>query len=127
MSERPRVPAPRASRPAVGVRARTAARPPADLTAARTIAIAETHAGSAAAIMTALPDPATLDPRTLVALLPASAGEKSFGRSLLAAFGRTKKIDLAKRCSALVLRGYVDVGAADDIAWGYAPGSDRPG
>lgn len=122
MSDRPRVPPPRASRPAVGVRARTAARAPEGLAAARSVGIAEAAAGSVAAIADALPDPDGLEPGTLVRVPAEVVGEKSLARSVLAAFGRKKTVDLAKRCSALVVRGYVDVGAADDVAWGYAKG-----
>jgi hypothetical protein len=74
-------------------------------------------------VLVALPDPDTLAPSTLV-VLPAEA--RSFARSLLSLLGRKAGAARAARCSALVARGYVDVGAActdagEDLAWGYVP------
>lgn len=134
MSERKSgIPVPRASRPGTGrgeaaLRARTAARvPPAEQRAgATTIALRDDDASSVAAIMSKLPDPASLPPGALVivpgAIAPAG---RSLARSVLAVFGRTKTVSRARRCSALVARGYVGVGAAEDerhadLAWGYA-------
>lgn len=131
------VPAPRASRPAVGVRAVTAARVPgaAARAAAKTVMLGEAEATSVAAVIAALPDPASLAPGTLL-VVPAellaarSDGPLALGRSLarsvLSALGRAKTVTRARRCSALVARGYVGVGAAEDerradLAWGYAP------
>jgi len=66
--------------------------------------------------------PAELDAGTIVVIPADLAGGKSLGRSLLAVFGRAKTVARTRRCSALVARGYVDVGAADgpdgDFAWG---------
>ena len=121
------IPTPKASRPAVGVRARTAATPlnPAVLAAARVVEIREADAGSLAPLIAALPDPAELDPGTLVVIPAELAGGKTLGRSLLAVFGRAKAVARTRRCTALVARGYVDVGAADgpegDFAWGRVP------
>jgi hypothetical protein len=74
-------------------------------------------------VLSALPDPDTLAPSTLV-VLPAET--PSFTRSLMAMLGRTAAASRPARCSALVARGYVDVGAAstddgEDLAWGYVP------
>jgi hypothetical protein len=95
--------------------------------AARTVTVEEAAAGSIAAIAESLPDPTTLPPRTLVIVSADVRGARSLARSLLAVFGRTKKVARASRCTALVIRGYVDVGAAEDeggdLAWGYAPGA----
>jgi hypothetical protein len=121
------IPAPKASRPAVGVRARTAATPlnPAVLQAARMVEIREADAGSLAGVIAALPDPAELEAGTLVVIPAELAGGKTLGRSLLAVFGRAKTVARTRRCTALVARGYVDVGAADgpegDFAWGRVP------
>jgi hypothetical protein len=46
-------------------------------------------------------------------------------------FGRGKTVSRVERCSALVARGYVDVGAAEDelgadLAWGRAPARSEP-
>lgn len=141
MSERKSsVPAPRPSRPATArndgsIRSRIAARAPsaAQRAAATTIALRDEDATSVAAIIAKLPDPASLAPGALV-VLPgeiASAG-RSLARSVLAVFGRAKTVTRARRCSALVARGYVDVGAAEDdgtradLAWGYAPTPSAP-
>jgi hypothetical protein len=121
------IPTPKASRPAVGIRARTAATPinPAVLGAARIVEIREADAGSLPGVMAALPDPDELDPGTLVVIPAELAGGKTLGRSLLAVFGRAKTVARTRRCTALVARGYVDVGAADgpdgDFAWGRVP------
>ena len=134
MSERKSsVPAPRASRPAArsegSIRARIAARAPSaeQRASATTIALRDDDAASVAAIMAKLPDPASLSPGALV-VVPAEIAStgRSLARSVLAVFGRTKTATRARRCSALVARGYVDVGAAEDdtradLAWGYAP------
>jgi hypothetical protein len=93
-----------------------------------TVSLAAEHAASLAAARDALPDPATLEPGSLVVVLPALAGEKSLASSVLSAFGRKKIAPRAVRCSALVARGYVRVGAGvdpttkEDLAWGYAAG-----
>lgn len=124
------IPHAKASRPAVGVRARSAATPldPAVLKAARIVSIAESDAGSIAAMMAALPDPADLDEGTLVVVPGEPAGGRTLGRSLLAVFGRAKPIARTRRSTALVARGYVDVGAAEsddgDLVWGRVPARD---
>jgi hypothetical protein len=80
--------------------------------------------------MQRLPDPAELPFGTLV-LVPGEVSKaRSLARSVLAVFGRTKTVARSLRCSALVARGYVCVGAADDethadLAWGYAPKHHR--
>ena len=121
------IPQPKASRPAVGIRAKSASTPlsPAAFETARVIEISESDAGSLATVIAALPDPAALDPGTLVVIPARMAGAKSLGRSLLAVFGRAKTVARTRRCTALVARGYIDVGAAEgddgDLAWGRAP------
>lgn len=128
--------APRAGRPADGVRGRTAARAPSAAARARatTVLLGEAEASSVASIMAVLPDPATLTTGALVIVTseiapvrpagPLALG-RSLARSVLSIFGRARKVTRAQRCSALVARGYVDVGAAEDahadLTWGYAP------
>jgi hypothetical protein len=56
-----------------------------------------------------VPEAASLPSGTWVIVLP----EPARGRGLLAAFGR-KPIARATRCGALLLRGYVDIGAEVD-------------
>ena len=118
------IPASRVSRPAVGLRSRTAAVLPADRATARIIALTEADAASVTTVMAALPDPATLTPGALV-VVPAALAGKSLARSVLSMLGRPKRVATSRRCSALVARGYIQVGAAedgdDDLAWGYAP------
>jgi hypothetical protein len=118
----------RASRPAVGSRGRTSAivLTSEALARARTVALGEEDGASVASIMRALPDPAELPPGALVVVPAALARAPSLARSVLAVFGRAKTVSRARRCSALVARGYVHVGAAEDdkhvdVAWGYAP------
>ncbi|MBX3230233.1 MAG: hypothetical protein KIT84_24625 [Labilithrix sp.] len=125
-----RIPAPKASRPAVGVRARTAATPlsAADIDSARLVVLSEADASSLESAVAALPDPDELDPGSLV-VIPAQVEEpKSLARSVLAVFGRAKTVARTRRCTALVARGYVEVGAAvsddGDLAWGRAPSTE---
>jgi hypothetical protein len=52
-----------------------------------------------------------------------------FARTVLAILGRARTVPRAVRCSALVARGYVRVGAAEDdrrvdLAWGYVTERD---
>jgi hypothetical protein len=128
VSDRPNA-HPRASRPAVGVRARTAAAlPDADARGrATTVRLTEADAASLTATITALPDPTTLPAGTLVIVPGEVAGGRSLARSVLAVFGRLKVVPRTRRCTALVARGYLDVGAAEDamahadLAWGSVP------
>jgi hypothetical protein len=130
MSDRPNA-HPRASRPAVGVRARTAAALPEPHArdGATTVRLTEADAASLAATIAALPEPATLPAGTLVLVPGEVAGGRSLARSVLAVFGRLKVVPRTRRCTALVARGYLDVGAAEDatthadLAWGRSPGS----
>lgn len=132
------IPAPRASRPTPArddgpLRARITARPPSaeQRAGATKVVLRDDDAASVAAVMAKLPDPASLPPGTLV-IVPgeiAKAG-RSLARSVLAVFGHTKSVPRARRCSALVARGFVDVGAAEDetrtdIAWGYAAPGEK--
>lgn len=131
---KPKTPAPTPSRPSAttlrhGRRTAGVAPTEEQRKSARVVAIAEGDAGSAASIARALPDPSSLDPGTLVIVPREIAGAQSFARSVLAVFGRAKTIERALRCTALVSRGYVDVGAADeedrrsDLAFGFSPSS----
>jgi hypothetical protein len=76
--------------------------------------------------MALLPDPSELPPASLVVVTGELGGRRSLARSVLAVFGRDKPVSRALRCSALVARGYVGIGAAQDeaggdLAWGYTP------
>jgi hypothetical protein len=96
---------------------------------ARTVAL-DPEVASVAAVVRALPDPDELEGGTLVILPAEAGGRRSLARTVLAAFGRTRTISRALRCTALVARGYVDVGAGvdpdtrADLAWGYVPVAD---
>jgi hypothetical protein len=75
-----------------------------------------------------LPDPSALDPGTLVIVRDeARTTERSLMRSVLGALGRKEKVPRSARCTALVARGYIRVGAGTDpdtdadLCWGYAP------
>lgn len=75
-----------------------------------------------------LPAPDELARGALVVLLAEASGNETIKGRLLAAFGRTRRLSRALRCSALLARGYVDVGAGTDpasggdLVWGRAPG-----
>jgi hypothetical protein len=70
-----------------------------------------------------LPRASSLAPGTLVVILGTAANERPFWRL----FARGAEVSRAARCSALVARGYVDVGAGldeatgADLAWGASP------
>lgn len=107
----------------------TAARAPSasERASATRVVLNDEQAGSVVAVMSALPEPTTLAPGGLV-LVPAEVvpRTKSLARSVLSAFVKPKAASRAHRCSALVARGYIAVGAAHDeqgadLAWGYAP------
>ncbi len=130
MTDRPsrrslEIPQPRASRPArTPHRPRPVARlPSAEARAAATTITLESEALDVAAVMARLPAPADLPAGTLVVVPAKVEAPRSLARSVLAMLGRAKTVSRALRCSALVARGYVDVGAAEDdahvdLAWG---------
>lgn len=95
---------------------------------ARVVALAPEEIADVASAARALPDPSDLPEGTLVMVDGRLREARSIARSVLAALGRTKSASRAIRCSALVARGYVRVGAATDPdertdwAWGYATG-----
>lgn len=80
----------------------------------------------------ALPEPSALDPGTLVIVNDETQGGRSLVKSVLGALGRKQTVSRAARCTALVARGYIRVGAGTDpdtdadLAWGYAPASTEP-
>lgn len=75
----------------------------------------------------ALPEPASLPAGALVIVPAELGGERGLVDSVLAIFGRAPAASRAVRCSALVARGFVNVGATidpvthEDLAWGFAP------
>jgi len=92
----------------------------------REIVLGAADAKDVAAIARALPDPATLEPGTRISVLGSPKEAPSLTTRLFAALGRAKApgVPCAWRCTALVARGYVKVGAADGRAWGFAPDDD---
>jgi len=102
--------------------------PPAKLRAdAKVVVLAPNEIADIASAARALPDPRELPEGRLVLVGPTVREPRSIAKSVLAAFGRAKTIPRWLRCSALVARGYVRVGASvdpdtkEDLAWGYAP------
>jgi hypothetical protein len=95
--------------------------------AAREVALSAKEAADVASVARALPDPTTLDPGTKVIVLGALKEAPSLASRLLSAFGRAKTdVPRVLRCTALVARGYVRVGAAEDangrdLAFGHVP------
>jgi hypothetical protein len=79
------------------------------------------------AVAQQIPGADALPGGTPVLVLGAAARPGSFWRRILG--GRRIPVARATRCTALIARGYVDVGAGDadgvDVAWGWVPGFDR--
>ncbi len=77
-----------------------------------------------ASVARALPDPTTLGRGALVVVLPDVASARSLAGRLFAALGRAPGVPRVLRCTALLARGYVDVGGGVDpetgvdLAWG---------
>jgi hypothetical protein len=74
-----------------------------------------------AGVAAQLPEASDLAPGTPVLVLGRATPLRAFWRL----FARDVPIPRAPRCTALLVRGYVDIGAGvingDDLAWGYAP------
>jgi hypothetical protein len=85
----------------------------------------ESDLSSAEAVAAQLPDAASLPARTLVVLLGNAGGAGGVWRRIL--FMKDAKIPRAPRASALLMRGYVEIGAAKDAAsshdlvWAWSP------
>ncbi len=84
-------------------------------------------AKDAASVARAIPDADELAEGTMVVVLPVVVDGASLARRVLAALGRGKTIPRVDRCSALLARGYVRIGACVDagtkldLAFGFAP------
>jgi hypothetical protein len=74
-----------------------------------------------AGVVAQLPAASDLPPGTPVLVLGRAAAHRAFWRL----FARDVAVPRAARCTALLVRGYVDLGAGDvngdDLAWCYAP------
>lgn len=98
-----------------------------DDAAAYAVALGAEAAADARAIACALPAPEDLAPGTLVVVLPVVVEAPSLASRFRSVLGRTRTIPRAERCTALLARGYVRLGAAEDaasghdLAWGWAP------
>jgi hypothetical protein len=71
-----------------------------------------------AALASQLPLASTLPPRTLVAVPAVAVCRRRFLRGVLG--DRKVTVPRATRCTALLLRGYVDVTADAGAAWGFS-------
>jgi len=95
--------------------------------AAHAVALGPESAGDVAAIIRALPPVSEVGAGSLVVVLGSVVEPPTLANRVLGALGRGRTLPRALRCSALVARGYVDVGAGTcpvtgaDLAWGYAP------
>lgn len=71
-----------------------------------------------AALAAQLPLASTLPGRTVVAVPAVAMRRRRFLRGMLG--DRRVPVSRATRCTALLLRGYVDVAADADAAWGFS-------
>ena len=105
-------------RPPLGIAAWT---PTAEAIAVFLDAGGEGDLGTIAGVAAQLPMAAELPPGTPVFVLGRAKARRSFWR----VFAREVAVPRAFRCTALLMRGYVGIGAADirgdDLAWGQAP------
>lgn len=91
------------------------------------IALGPADAASVEAVARRLPDPSSLESGARVEIAAEIEAPKTMKSRLLAALGRGATVPRALRCTALVARGYVRVGASAaqggkrDLAWGYVP------
>jgi hypothetical protein len=80
-----------------------------------------------ASVAEQVPRASTLPSGASVFVLGGAASDRRLWRLL----GRRFPVTRASRCTALLVRGYVDIGAGvdevsgDDLAWGSAPFADR--
>lgn len=93
-------------------------KPPEDALVVRLDA-SEADVQSVAAMAAQIPHASTLQPRAPV-VVPATAVRR--GGVLRRWLGdRRVPVPSAVRCAALLVRGYVDIGADEARAWGYGP------
>jgi hypothetical protein len=71
------------------------------------------------AVARQIPLASDLAARTRVSVLPTASRRRGVLGRLLSA--REIPVGRAARCTALLLRGYVDIGADETSAWGFAP------
>ena len=80
----------------------------------------DTEVQDASAVAEQIPLAGTLAGRTRVTVLPTATRRVGVLRRWLGQ--RSVPVPRSVRCTALLMRGYVDIGADVDGAWGYAPG-----
>jgi len=79
----------------------------------------------ASSVLAQVPGAAALPPRTPIVILGCAVRGEGLWRRLLGA--GTVRVARAARCTALVARGFVDVGggvdeaSGSDLAWGWSP------
>ncbi len=101
--------------------ATTAAARPVPPDGAVPVPLDATHADvtSPAEVAAQIPEPSTLPPGAAVVLGPLATRKRgALGRLL--GDGKTK-VPLSARCTALLARGYVELGADGEVAWGFTP------
>jgi hypothetical protein len=98
--------------------------PPLDATEARLDAT-DADVESPAEVAAQIPA-ASERPVGTAVVIPAVASRKRGALGRLLGDGKVK-VPLAARCTALLVRGYVDLSVSGDVAWGVAPGSAESG
>jgi hypothetical protein len=86
-----------------------------------TLDVTDADPEDVAAIARQIPDAGSLAPRTRVTVLPIATRRGGLLRRLLG--DARVPVSRAVRCTALLLRGYVDIGADAWRAWGVVPGA----
>ena len=113
-----RAPGARPPRPPLGIGAWS---PTADAVAVLLDAGGDADPQTVAGVVAQLPAASDLAPGTPLLVLGRATDLRAFWRL----FSRSVPVPRLARCTALLMRGYVDIGAGDvdgdDLAWGYAP------
>jgi hypothetical protein len=99
------------------------------------VALGPEDATDLASVARALPEADTLEAGTMVVVLPHVVDPSSLASlasRVLAVLGRGRTVPRAHRCSALLARGYVRIGACVDpetkldLAYGFVPATTGP-
>ena len=84
-----------------------------------TLDVTDVDPGDASALARQIPEASTLAPRTKVTVLATATRRGGLLRRLLG--DARVPVTRATRCTALLVRGYVDIGADAGRAWGVTP------
>jgi hypothetical protein len=114
-----RAPRARTPKPPLGI---AAWNPTADAVAVLLDAGGDADPRTVAGVVAQLPAPSDLPPGTPVLVLGRATTSRAFWRWITGDVA----VPRVARCTALLARGYVDIGASDDLVWGYAPGPSAP-